>query len=355
MTKPQTVGGMRTMSWRTMLKSIFIAAFVLVSASWTSTVLAEEANIDLVISPTQAGITAGESMQFSLQATNRDTGASWDATNYASFSTTDPTGTITGGLYQARSAGTWTINADYSGRTISTKVNVTPGPVQHIVIDPNSYPEYVTVTKVKQFSARAYDAWNNQISNPELRWSLSGNIGTLSTEGVFTATQVGEGTITVSSETVSAKVDVVGQTARVVNTNVSTSNANTSNSNVSEENESTSGEVLGENDEMTGDEEMMTDEEANEASCWDIHWWGWLLTMIVYFVLLYGFYYMVRGTDDSWIWIGPVVLTAAALAIFFAFRCDGTAAWFPWLSIIGGLLITLFRPLKFVPKNGDSL
>lgn len=356
MTHTQTVGGMRKRSWRLLRHGALLAAlalFALIGATGT----AQEANIALDLSPEQPSLSAGESLQFSLEARNVDTGTTWDATDYASFSVTDPTGTITRGLYQARSAGTWTITADYSDRSVSTQVVVNPGPVQHIVVDPNSYPERITTGDKRQFTARAYDAWNNQIPNPDLSWSLNGNIGTLNANGILETSGAGEANIVVRAGNVSSQVSVVVQAPRPVNTNTANTNLNSGNTNTVNEEEptNTNGDVLGNANANTNGEAMTDDEETSAASCWNIHWWGWFLIMLAYFALLYGFFYVVRGTDDRWIWLGPLVLTAIALAIFFAFRCDAIAGWYPWLTVIGGLLITLFRPLKFIPKNGDSL
>ena len=101
------------------------------------------------------------------------------------------------------------------------------------------------------------------------------------------------------------------------------------------------------------EETSATSEDTEDCTTYD--WWVWMLGIIVYLVILGAYYFSVRTRSDLMLWIAPVILTILALWAFFALTCPGNFLWVPWVTMIGGLLVTLFRPREFTPKNGQQL
>ncbi|MCK4266856.1 MAG: hypothetical protein KAX31_06215, partial [Thermoplasmata archaeon] len=90
----------------------------------------------------------------------------------------------------------------------SATVNVVPGPVDRIVINPDNVT--ITVGDSQSFTATAYDIYDNVVTSAELLWTT--DVGTVDGNGQFTAqTSSGTGTVTATNGTVSssANVDVV--------------------------------------------------------------------------------------------------------------------------------------------------
>ncbi|MFH2097273.1 MAG: hypothetical protein ABII24_01855 [bacterium] len=337
--------------------ALLLLGFVSLIA-FTPSARAESGNLSLSLTPESPTVRSGESIDFLVIAKDKKTDHTWEVNDFAEFTVTDPAGTINQGVYQAGKAGTWTVLASYNGTSASTLVRVQPGPVKKIEISPNSKPEIIALGNRTSFKAAAFDSLGNSITNPTVTWSLEGLIGTLDSGGKFSGTNPGNGSIIAKIDGVKSVVDiaVTQPAAQKTETIVSETTEETNNTSISGtfETDIQEGEVLGEQDEVNKDNSNQK-ESASEATCWDIKWWGWLIVMIGFLALLLGYYYLVRATKSAWLWAVPLLLIVALLVVFFSFRCDSAAGWFPWISIIAALLITLFRPMRFIPTNGDSL
>ncbi len=302
----------------------------------------------LKLSPTTVTLDAGSSIEFSIFATNPDTGETWDASRAAQVTTTDPTGNLSGPVYTAGSLGSWKVRATLNNASVSTTVTVRPGPVDHIVVNPNSLPEIVGRGERRQFEAKAYDRMNNLLTNLVVSWKLEGSIGTVSATGLFTANRDGEGRIIAQSGSVTGSADVRVRAAAVDAPLPSLANTTAVNSNANAN--TNSGDVLG-----TDTEVLPTSTNETTKSCWDIRWWGWLIVLIGSLLILYGYYKLIETKTDLWIWIVPLLLASGLFVLYFLARCDSVAGWFPWIVVVGFLILTLFRPYRFVPKDGHSI
>lgn len=317
------------------------------------------------LAPLNPVLTSDETVTFTVNALD-DTGNVEDVTDQAVFSENDPFGSFSANVYFAGKVGTWDIQATYRGLTAQTKVTVTEGILSELVVNPNTAPETLNVGETRTFTAEGFDADNNLITNISPTWTVQGNQGTIDANGVFTATQAGNGTVVATLGDISAAVVVqVNGTAeeKVEETPEATVTSGT-NTNTAP----AGGEVLGE--EVTTNSEEATEEgpadtaataepteeeAAAETLCTTYDWWVWLLGIIIYLLSLGAYYSVVKRRNDLIIWLAPVLLTAAALWAFFALTCPNAFLWVPWVAVIGGLLVTLFRPREFQPENGSDL
>ena len=88
----------------------------------------------LTITPATATIHAGNSMSYASTAMDIK-GNTWTVTNNTAFSTADPLGTVTNGLYTAGKVGTWTITGKYADLIGSAAIVVTSGTASTLVIE----------------------------------------------------------------------------------------------------------------------------------------------------------------------------------------------------------------------------
>ncbi|UOF91072.1 S-layer homology domain-containing protein [Fodinisporobacter ferrooxydans] len=109
------------------------------------------------------------------------------------------TGTIdTQGMFTATNSGTGTVQADVylpNGRQVSASVPVqVAAPISKLVLNPDVIE--MTSGESQAITVTAFDANGNSVNPPAVTWSVTGNIGTVSNNGTFQATQAGQGTIT---------------------------------------------------------------------------------------------------------------------------------------------------------------
>jgi hypothetical protein len=108
-------------------------------------------------------------------------------------------------------AGSYTFLAsvrDQGNQTVTSTVAVTVGQtLTGIIVSPST--AIVQTSATQQFTAAAADQFGTQITSPSLSWTVSGG-GTISTAGLFTATQTAGGpyTISVNSGSVSGTAQV---------------------------------------------------------------------------------------------------------------------------------------------------
>ena len=161
--------------------------------------------------PSPISVSAGTTIMVSAQGYDQY-GNAIEGLSYA-WSTTiggvtptapgSPIAILTAGL----TAGTGVLSIASGGQTLLVPVQVVPGPVSRIVVNPS--PATVAAGGTLAFAATPMDAFGNAISGVTLVWAASASIGTISDAGVLTAaTAVGSGTVTVTVGSVSATIDV---------------------------------------------------------------------------------------------------------------------------------------------------
>jgi hypothetical protein len=113
----------------------------------------------LRLHPADAAITAGESLTFTLWATDT-AGNTWDATSGAYFTIDSPArGSWQGSAYTSEMAGTWRVTALYGGQVITGALTVTPGSVTDLMLTPQE--ERIAAGESLLYTVMAQDAFGN--------------------------------------------------------------------------------------------------------------------------------------------------------------------------------------------------
>jgi PKD repeat protein len=300
--------------------------------------------VRLRLTPAETTVDADTDVGFSAVASDT-VGTEWDVTTTSTFSTDDPRGSFDGTVFRPGAIGTWTIQADYGGLLATATVTVTPGAVARIVVNPSSDPEEVPAGSRRVFTADGFDADSNPVAPLPVDWTVGGGVGTITSQGTFTASGEGNGAVLARYGGVvgSSRVTVLPKAAAIAETPPPTKR-------ISAASTGTAGEVLGTQTEEPPAPETTTEAPDSNAACTNaLHWWGWLLILLGYYLVVVGVMYATRRVAGYVFWILPLALTAAVLWTFFRYRCDTFYPWFPWLTIIGGLIIALFRPLPPEP------
>lgn len=308
--------------------------------------------VRLRLSPEVPTVDADASVGFAAVAADA-VGVEWDVTTTTTFSVNDPRGLFDGTVYHAGKVGTWTAQGDYGGLVATTTVAVTSGALNRIVVNPSSNPEEVPVGGRRTFEAAGFDADSNPVEPAGLTWDVTASLGTIAGNGTFTATSEGSGTVVAQSSAVSgtAAIQIVPKAAAAAPTEPSPPPTKR----ISAASTGETGAVLGTETEGTTEPAPAESANATSTPCSNpLHWWGWLGVLFAYYLVLVGVMYATRRVRGMVFWTLPVALTAAVLWAFFLYRCDNFYPWFPWLAVIGGLIIALFRPLPPEPRPPPS-
>jgi hypothetical protein len=159
----------------------------------------------LTITPAHVQMQAGASQRFTVTAYDaggnvRDVTVRWALT--ADVGRLDQSGTFT-----ALHAGRGTVVAYSGGMSATAEVEVLPGPVALIFVNPRL--STVAAGKTIQFEAKGFDAYRNQLPSIAPRWEIRGNVGTIDPEsGAFTATQTGWGKVQAVVQDLQGTADV---------------------------------------------------------------------------------------------------------------------------------------------------
>lgn len=292
----------------------------------------------LSITPATTTVTADQPVTFTVTMTNSD-GTTSDVSTAATLSTDDPRGTIEKNVYQPGKVGSWSVQAGYQSLNATATVTVTPGAIQEIVINPNSDPEPTLVGTVKTFNAVAYDAQSNIVPDQTFNWSVVGDIGTISADGVFLPKTVGTGKVQAAVGTVSAQVSVAVNAAPVVNANTNTATT-TTNTNTSTTNDNTNT--------STNTNTDTTAPATTTTSCTTLKPWAWTL-MLVLFLLVVAVLFALVPVTKVW----PVIVALAASAVLAyiqrKYACD-TSPWWAWVITLGTVALSA-AALQFRPKQ----
>lgn len=322
---------------------------------------------EIQIAPGTAAVSSDVTIPFTVHAILSD-GSTKDVTAEATFSENDPFGALSGNVYFPGMVGTWSVQAVYRGFSVQASITVTEGTLAEIIINPNTNPEVIRMGGTRAFSAEGFDMDNNPLPGIDPVWAVQGGLGTISEDGVFTPTKIGEGTITASigdvTQTVRVEVKDIAAESQPANTNTSTGTGTNTNA-TGAGNTNQTGEVLGEEIAQTNTNTATNEnenvnaaapsEETTTEECSTYAWWIWWIGILAYLGLLVAYYFFVQRRNDLTVWLVPIVLTGGALWAFFALTCSGHFLWVPWVVVIGGLLVTLFRPREFMPTNGKEL
>ena len=69
--------------------------------------------------------------------------------------------------------------------------------------------------------------------------------------------------------------------------------------------------------------------------------------------LITYFKYEKKQKTGGW-WIAPVLLTVIGLVIYYKYVCAGTYAWWPWILLLIGVIITMNYKMKMKTPSEDS-
>ncbi len=327
-----------------------IVALVIGLGFWAPGARAVGPIVSLTISPSTADLSAGSSQSFTVQGKDA-VGETADMTANAVFTTTDPLGNTAGQKYTAGKSGTWVVTATYNTLSATASVTVIPGPVAEISVNPNSSPEFLQKGKKRTFTGVTYDAFNNIVTAGTIDWTTDGGIGTITkldaSSASFSATDAGTGTVTAYSANVKESVDVTVTNPPATNTNANV-NAN-DNANVAAPVNDNSNANLNENTNAVGNVDDSTvaptngtdtSPTASDSTCkaWSKSTWVWVY--IAYLALVLGALVPIRKSRVRWWWVGPFLLTVAALWMYFQFRCYPVYPALPYLILLTGIVAT---------------
>ena len=318
---------------------IFIISAVIGLGLITSRFSIVQAAPALTISPTVANLVSDEPQTY-IATLHQDDGTTQNVSASSVLSTDDPFSTITGMTYTPGKVGAWNVQASYQGLIATAAVNVSPGTVKEIVVNPNSGPELTTIGQPVKFIGTAYDTHNNIISGQDLIWSVIGEIGTIDASGKFTPKKIGTVKIQAMAQDVTGLVTVVVRSAPPVVTNVNTSATNTnvgqSNANVSKTNQRNANQAI--TGSLTG---------PAKTKCTTIKPWLWSLILVVFLLAVAILYGLVPVTK---IWTVITVLVVAAVLAYIQrqYGC-GAQSWWAWVVTLGALAITALALQRRAP------
>ena len=160
----------------------------------------------LTISQPPASLKAGETHQFTLTGKDAYSNIVAVENSEVSWSSTGDIGTVdTTGLFSATTAGTGTmevvLKANSSITAQSETVTVVAGALATLTI--SQPPASLNAGETYQFTLTGEDTYGNSVAveNNEVLWSVIGDIGTIDTTGLFSATIVGTGTVEATLKT----------------------------------------------------------------------------------------------------------------------------------------------------------
>lgn len=245
-------------------------------------------------------------------------------------------------------------NDGYSTKTF--RITVSSGELAELDISPNDKPTQVTLGETVQFTSKGYDTDGNSVSIGRIAWTTAGDIGSISSDGVFSAERSAIGEVVAN----------IGDTKKSVGVRVTGTNV------IEETPLAPQGQVLGEATEesssdeesadeavVTASEETMSTEEVSDQNNKDcVNWKTWIIVflVLVYAAILIWYYgYIKRRPHVLW-WLFPIVLTILSLIVYTRYICEGTYLWWPWvIIIIGVILTTLFQPRVKSSGSNDQL
>lgn len=360
-------------------KFLWISTFVLLFCAslltFTSTVHAVINHPPTVESQPETTATAGVAYEYVLHATDRDN----DPVEFSLTSSPDGA-TIADGTINWTPTKTETYNfvveitdGQNGYGSQAWQVSVVAGLVEYIIVTPNDRPTIIPIGDNQQFSAEAYDEFNNAVSDVSFKWTADEEIGSVDTEGLFTARAGGIGFVAASVGDVKNSIGVIGEDASDDESTTNTINVeaeepaeaeeetipitepvaeeNTADEEADEEVET---ESVDNEDTIVDSIEVETEENDNADECTNWPHWVILILLVVYGGALIGYFqYEKKQKTGGW-WIAPALLTAIGLVIYYKYVCAGTYMWWPWILLLIGIIITMNYKLRMKTPDGDS-
>ncbi len=155
----------------------------------------------------EGDIVAGKS--YELRATGYDKGGN-EVPVQAQWAVTEGIGRIdlTSGVFHATKAGTGIVVAYGDGLTVQETLEVKPGVLHRLFIEPNPVDVHSNTTRA--FTIKGFDINDNavEVAVSALSWNQVGDIGEFEEPGVFRGTRMGRGKVTASLGGLSAEVYV---------------------------------------------------------------------------------------------------------------------------------------------------
>lgn len=292
--------------------------------------IAHGAPVSLTLMPTPASVSTDAAVPLRLFAQDAD-GNGWDVTNEAVWSTTEATGGISAAGYTPKTAGDWKLQATLGTLTISRVMTITSGAVQTITITSGAMPT-VKVGETSQLQANAYDTDGNLIT-PVVTWAVTNpDVGTINTEGIFTAIEPGQTNIIVTAGKAQSFTPIVVQSASVIGTEndpeiVAVTKPVARTPRVAAEEIEKQPEVTTQTPAPVT-ASTQADTEENFPHPWVI------VLILAHALLLAGYFTWLMRKPMHWWWTAPVITTGIFLAIYRTAFTQGTYLWWPW-TIIG--------------------
>ncbi|MFA6098653.1 MAG: Ig-like domain-containing protein [Patescibacteria group bacterium] len=344
---------------------IILSCFLLIPGL----VLAAENHPPIINSTPGTEVTTDHQYQYTADTTDTDN----ETLTYAL--TTAPQGmTIAGNVisWQPFKAGVYNVVLEVTDQnngydTQAWQIQVKPGAVATITVDPYDKPYKVNVGASQQFTAQAFDQYGNEITGVDFEWSTNPDYGTVTNNGLLTGNKAGTSYVAAKANSIKKSVGLAieGGSNPVSNTNQA-SNANTAaatnqntnkSSNANSQSQNTNANENTNESLTNGNINENTNENASEQenkAC--SNWPHWLLIVlpIIYALALIVYYqFEKKNKSGSW-WIFPVLLTAIGLIIFYKYICPDTYVWWPWVLVIIGAVLTLLYKGKAGPDNGGN-
>ncbi|MFA6587872.1 MAG: Ig-like domain-containing protein [Patescibacteria group bacterium] len=282
----------------------------------------------LNVLPTQANLTADGILPIRVFAVDA-LGNGWDVLKDATFSTTDPLGTVNADGYIPHTAGAWAITATYQGLAGSFPITITPGMLTSLSIEPAST---INVDPGDEISlvAKGTDAKGNQVT-ANVNWKTSNvKVAKIDAMGKLTAEKAGQTNVIAEAEGIQAAVPIAinsNEATEVTNEIVAVEkpNAVLKNPRVAAE------EV--EKVPVTQNENISTEKTENQGCKNIAHPWSIIILLLQIIILAAYFTWQIKKPIKLW-WVGPIVLTAILLIIYSQLFCNNTYLWWPW-AVLG--------------------
>lgn len=164
-----------------------------ISSSEISVTVTHSEIVDhLTISPVNTHLVNADSSQtFTILAYDQY-GNSWDVSNQTNFTSTDPKGSFVNNIYNAGKVGSWQITATFGDKSISTNITIDSAGTA-AKAEPTNTVTQIDLNSVYQFIVKVYDADSNELSNPNIAWSIvEGNDNAvIDNQGRFIANKIG--------------------------------------------------------------------------------------------------------------------------------------------------------------------
>jgi len=184
------------------------ATYQALDASATVTVSPQPSNRYCEISPSNAKIVVMESQKFQARCFESPGGKvrefdcpslKWSATNGIVSSPSVENGLQTVSFTAGKVSGSASLSARYDGMSAAefifcnNKIDLLPGEIAKVALSPSS--AQLVVGDTLGFTAITTDEFGNKVEGARLFWSTSGGVGSINTNGLFTATNAGAGAV----------------------------------------------------------------------------------------------------------------------------------------------------------------